>query len=61
LKERTKQLQKKNDELQHRLTEAEETLRAIREGEVDAIVVSSKQGHRVFSLTGSDQVYRLIV
>ncbi|RPJ57796.1 MAG: PAS domain S-box protein [Acidobacteria bacterium] len=48
-------------DLRQRLAEAEETLRAIREGEVDAIVVSGKGGQRVFSLTGSEQVYRLIV
>ncbi|MFB3905627.1 MAG: PAS domain S-box protein [Acidobacteriota bacterium] len=48
-------------ELRRRLDEAEETLRAIREGEVDAIVMSGKGGERVFSLAGADQVYRLIV
>ncbi len=48
-------------ELRQRLAEAEETLRAIREGEVDAIVVSGKAGKQIFSLTGSEQVYRLIV
>lgn len=49
------------EELRQRLAEAEETIRAIREGEVDAIVVSGQGGERVFSLTGSEQVYRLIV
>ena len=48
-------------ELRRRLADAEETLNAIREGEVDAIVVSGKGGQRVFSLTGAEQVYRLIV
>ena len=32
------------DELRRRLDEAEETLRAIREGEVDAVVVDGPQG-----------------
>ena len=41
--------------------EAQETLRAIREGEVDAIVVSGSHGEQVFSLTGAESVYRLIV
>jgi PAS domain S-box-containing protein len=41
--------------------EAAETLRAIREGEVDAIVVSGSEGDQVFSLAGSESVYRLIV
>jgi len=48
-------------ELRRRLAEAEQTLTAIREGEVDAIVVSGKGGQRLFSLTGAEQVYRLIV
>ncbi len=47
--------------LRARLKEAEETLRAIREGEVDAIVVSGSRGEQVFSLTGAESVYRLIV
>jgi len=50
-----------NTALRAKLEEAEETLRAIREGEVDAIVVSGTQGEQVFSLTGSESVYRLIV
>ena len=50
-----------NEELRARLAEAEETLRAIREGEVDAIVVSGSRGEQIFSLTGSESVYRLIV
>ena len=48
-------------QLRAQLGEAEETLRAIREGEVDAIVVSGSQGDQVFSLTGAESVYRLIV
>ena len=31
-----------------RLTEAEDTLRAIREGEVDAVVVSGSRGEQIF-------------
>lgn len=50
-----------NEQLRQRLEEAEETLRAIRDGEVDAIVVSSSRGERIFSLSGSDSVYRQIV
>ncbi len=56
-----RQLLKKMDELRARLIEAEETLRAIREGEVDAIVVSGTGGEKIFSLTGTEQIYRLIV
>ena len=48
-------------QLQARLREAEETLRAITEGETDAIVVSGPQGSRLFALTGADQYYRTLV
>lgn len=54
-------LREEVEQLRAQLAEAEETLRAIREGEVDAIVVSGSEGERVFSLTGAEQVYRLIV
>jgi len=49
------------DDLKARLTEAEDTLRAIRAGEVDALVVTGPQGERVFSLRGSDHPYRGLV
>ncbi len=58
---REPELQRQNDELRMRLVEAEETLRAIREGEVDAVIVSGSKGEQVFSLVGSDSIYRLIV
>ncbi len=54
-------LLEENTMLRVRLEEAEETLRAIREGEVDAIVVSGSRGDQVFSLSGAESVYRLIV
>ena len=48
------------DDLRARLAEAEETLRAIRSGEVDAIVVSGPDGNRVFTLEGADTPYRIL-
>ena len=54
-------LQTENQELRRRLEEAEETLRAIREGEVDAVVVTGSRGTQIFSLSGAESVYRLIV
>jgi PAS domain S-box-containing protein len=54
-------LRRQNEELRFRLAEAEETLRAIREGEVDAVIVSGSKGEQVFSLVGTDSIYRLIV
>jgi len=47
--------------LRLRLAEAEETLRAIRRGEVDAVVVAGKRGDRVFTLAGAEQAYRVLI
>ncbi len=41
-------------ELRRRLYEAEATLRAIRDGEVDALVMRGDEADRVFSLTGEE-------
>ena len=49
------------DDLRARLAEAEETLRAIRHGEVDAVVVQSDAGEQVYTLTSADQPYRDLV
>jgi len=49
-----------NTRLRARLADAEETLRAITSGEVDALVVNTKVGERVFALQGSDTVYRVV-
>ena len=48
-------------DLTARLAEAEETLRAIRGGAVDALVVASPQGDQVFTLQGAETPYRLLV
>ena len=48
-------------ELKSRMMEAEETLRAIRGGEVDGLVVSTAEGDRVFTLTGAEHPYRVMV
>src|SRR6187402_2579960 len=48
-------------ELQARLEEAESTLVAIRDGHIEALVVSSDQGPRVYALEGSDHRYRRLV
>jgi PAS domain S-box-containing protein len=50
-----------NRELRARLDEADEALRAIREGEVDAVIVSGSKGDRVFSLTETENLHRLMV
>ena len=43
------------------LGEAEQTLDAIRSGDVDALVVTGPHGDQVFSLTSVERAYRLIV
>jgi PAS domain S-box-containing protein len=47
--------------LQDRFNAAEETLRALQNGEVDAIVASGPEGDRVYTLKGADEAYRLMV
>jgi len=49
------------EELRERLQSAEETLHAIRSGQVDALVINSPAGEQVFTLKGADHVYRIIV
>ena len=48
-------------ELRLRLEEAEETIRAIRTGTVDAFVVEVPHGARVYTLQSADRPYRLLV
>jgi PAS domain S-box-containing protein len=48
-------------ELGRRLAEAEETLRAIRAGEVDAMVGTGRRGGRVFTLEGAEHAYRVLI
>jgi two-component sensor histidine kinase len=47
--------------LRERLDEAEDTLRALRAGEVDAIVTAGPGGDCIYTLSGADQAYRIIL
>ena len=49
------------DELRTELQEAHATLDAIRNGAVDALVVSGKSGEQIFSLINTDQPYRILL
>src|SRR6266550_5003698 len=49
------------DELRTRLSEVEETLNAIRRGEVDAVVVSAPQGERIYTVQGADYSARTLL
>src|SRR5689334_20410910 len=48
-------------DLERRLHEAEETIQAIRDGHVEALVVRTPQGEEIFTLRTADQPYRLMV
>src|SRR6186713_2086556 len=49
------------EDLRARLEEAEETLRAIQSGEVDALVLNGPEGEQVFTLKGAEHGYRVLV
>ncbi|HEY5080152.1 MAG TPA: ATP-binding protein, partial [Opitutaceae bacterium] len=48
-------------ELQLRLAEAEETILAIRSGEVDAVFGAGEKSNQVFTLEGADHAYRVLI
>ncbi len=47
--------------LRARLADAEATLRAIRTGEVDTVMVAGKEGSQVFTLDGAEHAYRVLI
>jgi len=49
------------EDLRARLAEAEETIRAIRHGEVDALLIADGSGERVYTLRSADAPYRALV
>src|SRR5512142_539581 len=55
------QLYQEIDELRTRLEEAEEALRAIRGGEIDALVIYGSEGEQVYTLQGADHAYRVMI
>lgn len=56
-----KQLIIENKKLQSRLIEIEEALTAIRNGEVDAIMVSGRKGEQVYSVSSAETPYRTFI
>ncbi|MFO7650683.1 MAG: PAS domain S-box protein, partial [bacterium] len=60
-KESSAELRAQLEEVRSRLVEAEDTLRAIREGEVDAVVVSGGWGDQILPLDQSEDAYRLTI
>lgn len=55
------QLITENETLRSRLHEMEETLVAIRNGEVDAIIVSGNNGEQIYSLSSAEAPYRTFI
>ncbi len=49
------------ERLREQLAEAEDLLNAIRNGQVDALVVKGPQGESVYTLKGADQTYRTMI
>ncbi len=55
------ELKKEIESLRYQLEIAEETLRAIGSGEVDALVIAGPEGEQIYTLQGADSSYRLLV
>ncbi len=58
---RLKELEAQIADLQARLADTEQTLEAIQSGAVDALVIDSPEGQRIFSLTGAERPYRTLI
>jgi PAS domain S-box-containing protein len=54
-------LQQELEQLRHELDEANETIEAIRTGQVDALVVKGDKGHELYTLKSADQTYRVFI
>jgi PAS domain S-box-containing protein len=50
-----------NEELHSRIVEIEDALTAIRNGEVDAIMVSGRKGEQVYSVSSAETPYRTFI
>jgi PAS domain S-box-containing protein len=50
-----------NETLRQQLAEAQEILRAIQHREVDALIVSTPQGEQVYTITGAEKHYRILI
>ena len=58
---REKELLRVLEELYGGFFEAEETLSAIRRGEVDAFVVSTSDGEKIYTLNTAEHPYRVLI
>ena len=56
-----KQLEQQIKELRQQLEEANDTINAIRTGQIDALVVKDNKGHQLYTLKTADQTYRVFI
>ena len=49
------------EELRQQLEEANETIEAIRTGQIDALVVQGDEGHQLYTLRTADLTYRVFI
>src|SRR5215217_8697874 len=49
------------EDLRYQLEEANETIEAIRTGQIDALVVQGDDGHQLYTLKSADQTYRVFI
>src|SRR5512140_1487215 len=56
-----KALRAEVESLRFQLEEAKETLAAIQGGAVDALVINTPEGQRVFTLEGAEHAYRALI
>lgn len=57
----TRHSEEETEMLRARLQEAEDTLDAIREGAVDALVVKARDKQQIFTLKSADHIYRVLI
>jgi two-component system phosphate regulon sensor histidine kinase PhoR len=55
------QLLSENNELRFQLEEANDTIDAIRTGQIDALIVNNGESHQVYTLKTADQTYRVFI
>ncbi|MEO6720490.1 MAG: ATP-binding protein [Ferruginibacter sp.] len=55
------ELVREMEDMRLQMEEANETIEAIRTGQVDALVVKSKNGHELYTLKSADQTYRVFI
>ncbi|HWQ67839.1 MAG TPA: PAS domain S-box protein [Methanospirillum sp.] len=61
LKQRNAELTGEIEELREKIRELQDTLDAIRSGEVDAIIIAHGENQKIYTLEGSDHPYRALV